>query len=175
MFIWVECVLNMYVICVLMGKHYYIGDRFWREDLCKDRQTDIVYNYTFFLYRNFHLSVPQGSCRGYIIKWYYSSPRNRCARFVYTGCDGNANQFDSEEACKEKCLRTDVVRPTRRPSFTRRPTYFTRRPTYLTRRPFFTRRPTYLRTTTTTTPAPITTRSTTQSNIIPRQCMFFLF
>ncbi|XP_065269764.1 collagen alpha-1(XXVIII) chain-like [Emys orbicularis] len=50
------------------------------------------------------LRLDQGSCRVYIIKWYYDKQANACAQFWYGGCDGNANRFDVEDECKKACV-----------------------------------------------------------------------
>ncbi|EMP38690.1 Collagen alpha-1(XXVIII) chain [Chelonia mydas] len=50
------------------------------------------------------LRLDQGSCRVYIIKWYYDKQANACAQFWYGGCDGNANRFDAEDECKKACV-----------------------------------------------------------------------
>uniref|UniRef100_A0A8C3FGL1 BPTI/Kunitz inhibitor domain-containing protein n=1 Tax=Chrysemys picta bellii TaxID=8478 RepID=A0A8C3FGL1_CHRPI len=60
------------------------------------RQNAVTISFISFLY--------QGSCRVYIIKWYYDKQANACAQFWYGGCDGNANRFDVEDECKKACV-----------------------------------------------------------------------
>lgn len=50
------------------------------------------------------LALSQGSCREYIIRWYYDKQANACAQFWYGGCDGNDNRFETEEECKNICV-----------------------------------------------------------------------
>ncbi|CAG5121255.1 unnamed protein product, partial [Candidula unifasciata] len=77
-------------------------------------------------YKDFGSHV-DGNCRGYNIKWYYSADRKQCARFVYTGCGGNGNQFDSEQECTDTCLKVgrpddrDTLEKTTRSNSTSRP------------------------------------------------------
>ncbi|XP_072365177.1 collagen, type XXVIII, alpha 1a [Scyliorhinus torazame] len=49
--------------------------------------------------------LDQGSCRNYVIKWYYDTTANSCAQFWYGGCEGNKNRFQTEEECQVKCLQ----------------------------------------------------------------------
>ncbi|OQR68203.1 protease inhibitor-like [Tropilaelaps mercedesae] len=38
------------------------------------------------------------------LKWYYDSKSSKCRRFVYGGCQGNGNRWDSDADCKKKCI-----------------------------------------------------------------------
>uniref|UniRef100_A0A672J5L7 Collagen alpha-1(XXVIII) chain n=1 Tax=Salarias fasciatus TaxID=181472 RepID=A0A672J5L7_SALFA len=51
-----------------------------------------------------NLSLSQGSCRDYSIRWYYDKQANACAQFWYGGCGGNENRFETEDECKTTCV-----------------------------------------------------------------------
>lgn len=40
-----------------------------------------------------------GNCRGMFPSWYYSADNNSCEQFIYGGCGGNTNRFETGEAC----------------------------------------------------------------------------
>ncbi|XP_030384611.1 kunitz-type serine protease inhibitor HCRG2-like [Scaptodrosophila lebanonensis] len=42
-----------------------------------------------------------GPCNARIERWTYNN--RRCVRFYYGGCDGNDNNFITEENCKSIC------------------------------------------------------------------------
>ncbi|XP_060789968.1 kunitz-type protease inhibitor 1a [Neoarius graeffei] len=44
-----------------------------------------------------------GPCRESNTMWYYSAYERKCIRFNYGGCQGNDNQFNSEDACMNLC------------------------------------------------------------------------
>ncbi|TDG42810.1 hypothetical protein AWZ03_010785 [Drosophila navojoa] len=46
----------------------------------------------------------QGICHAYMPRWSYNIATNECVYFIYGGCRGNANRFDTKELCEEKCL-----------------------------------------------------------------------
>ncbi|XP_064073976.1 papilin isoform X3 [Vanessa tameamea] len=50
-----------------------------------------------------NLPKVKGACSGYHVRWYYDSAREQCSQFVYGGCLGNANNFDSQELCQQRC------------------------------------------------------------------------
>ncbi|XP_061910812.1 WAP, Kazal, immunoglobulin, Kunitz and NTR domain-containing protein 2-like [Entelurus aequoreus] len=45
----------------------------------------------------------QGPCKAYEPRWAFSSSLRQCQSFIYGGCGGNDNNFDSKEACGETC------------------------------------------------------------------------
>ncbi|VDD87724.1 unnamed protein product [Enterobius vermicularis] len=45
-----------------------------------------------------------GQCAGKFPRYWYNSRKKRCERFIYTGCKGNRNQFETEEECKRICV-----------------------------------------------------------------------
>ncbi|KAM4539408.1 collagen, type XXVIII, alpha 1a [Odontesthes bonariensis] len=47
-----------------------------------------------------------GPCRQYIIRWYYDPEANACAQFWYGGCQGSANNFETETTCRNTCIYT---------------------------------------------------------------------
>ncbi|KAK3569003.1 hypothetical protein QTP86_021589 [Hemibagrus guttatus] len=55
------------------------------------------------------LALSQGTCRDYIIRWYYDKQANACAQFWYGGCEGNENRFDAEYDCKKTCVLTSIA------------------------------------------------------------------
>ncbi|KAF7650246.1 hypothetical protein LDENG_00128400 [Lucifuga dentata] len=45
----------------------------------------------------------QGPCKAYELRWAFSSILRQCQAFIYGGCEGNDNNFESKEACEETC------------------------------------------------------------------------
>ena len=44
-----------------------------------------------------------GKCKALFPRWYYDNSLNECQEFVFGGCGGNKNNFESKAACLQKC------------------------------------------------------------------------
>ncbi|XP_030384646.1 male accessory gland serine protease inhibitor-like [Scaptodrosophila lebanonensis] len=42
-------------------------------------------------------------CMALIPKWTYNAADNQCVEFIYGGCGGNDNRFESQSQCEAKC------------------------------------------------------------------------
>lgn len=49
------------------------------------------------------LPTLQGPCKAYEPRWAYSTTLQQCQSFIYGGCEGNDNNFESKEGCEEMC------------------------------------------------------------------------
>ncbi|KAK9886678.1 hypothetical protein WA026_017598 [Henosepilachna vigintioctopunctata] len=55
------------------------------------------------------LQKVSGPCEGYYVQWHYDSEKGYCEQFVYSGCLGNNNRFETLEECNQMCA-TDTIR-----------------------------------------------------------------
>lgn len=61
------------------------------------------------------LEAEMGPCRASMPRWHFDVSQRKCVRFIYGGCAGNRNNFDSEEYCMAVCKRLTVP-PTPQPT-----------------------------------------------------------
>ncbi|XP_066902314.1 papilin [Halyomorpha halys] len=50
-----------------------------------------------------YLPKIEGPCKSYYPRWYYDRERKTCSQFIYSGCLGNTNRFETREECDELC------------------------------------------------------------------------
>ena len=50
-----------------------------------------------------------GPCEAYTPRLYYSAVTGQCESFIYGGCDGNANNFQTLEECEAACVQTALA------------------------------------------------------------------
>ncbi|RCN35661.1 Kunitz/Bovine pancreatic trypsin inhibitor domain protein [Ancylostoma caninum] len=48
--------------------------------------------------------IDSGVCHGYIPKFAFDEDSGECIRFIYGGCGGNRNRFDTKAKCQLACL-----------------------------------------------------------------------
>ncbi|KAG5669430.1 hypothetical protein PVAND_017317 [Polypedilum vanderplanki] len=51
------------------------------------------------------LEPQAGRCRGSKTRWYYNKDTKICDTFIYGGCGGNANNFETLQACEQACAQ----------------------------------------------------------------------
>lgn len=65
-------------------------------------------NLTLLIYADVcYLPKSVGPCEGYYPTWYYDHERKHCAQFVYGGCLGNNNRFQTREECENLCVASE--------------------------------------------------------------------
>ncbi|XP_058033068.1 kunitz/BPTI-like toxin isoform X1 [Ahaetulla prasina] len=58
-----------------------------------------------------YLPPETGPCRARQTRFYYNPASNKCQEFVYGGCQGNANRFETREECHFTCVEKRGVCP----------------------------------------------------------------
>ncbi|XP_075524945.1 carboxypeptidase inhibitor SmCI-like [Dermacentor variabilis] len=49
------------------------------------------------------LEPEEGVCRAFLQRWFFNHTTKRCEKFIYGGCNGNNNNFESEKECQLQC------------------------------------------------------------------------
>nr|CAD7256084.1 unnamed protein product [Timema shepardi] len=60
-----------------------------------------------------HCTLPpdKGVCRSFVHKWFYDTAAKKCFTFIYGGCPGNDNRFDSQADCLLSCAQGNYTLP----------------------------------------------------------------
>lgn len=51
-----------------------------------------------------NLPHERGPCLAEIMSWGFDPSSGLCVQFIYGGCGGNENNFETKEACEQHCL-----------------------------------------------------------------------
>ena len=49
------------------------------------------------------LPLSRVNCLMYLVRYRYDTVTKKCVRFVYGGCEGNENNFETMEECVSRC------------------------------------------------------------------------
>jgi len=55
------------------------------------------------------LSPQAGNCRGHNLRYYWHNDMRQCLPFIFSGCNGNSNNFLSESDCQSKCGQEPTI------------------------------------------------------------------
>ncbi|XP_076444542.1 papilin-like isoform X1 [Babylonia areolata] len=70
-------------------------NRFKTKNACKQACSHVICN----------LPKAPGNCSASIKMFYYNSKKGKCEKFIFTGCQGNANRFPDKRKCKKVCAK----------------------------------------------------------------------
>nr|XP_056700463.1 eppin-like [Euleptes europaea] len=51
-----------------------------------------------------HLPSVCGNCKAMFSRFFFNASAQKCEQFVYGGCGGNKNNFETEEECSKTCV-----------------------------------------------------------------------
>ncbi|KAG5669426.1 hypothetical protein PVAND_017313 [Polypedilum vanderplanki] len=52
-----------------------------------------------------HQPPDAGRCRATVMQYYFDTASKSCEQFVYGGCGGNENRFQTQEQCQQTCAK----------------------------------------------------------------------
>ena len=57
-----------------------------------------------------------GPCMAFFRRWWYDKEKSTCSKFIYGGCKGNNNNFQSKAMCQNMCPSNRELSPQGIPS-----------------------------------------------------------
>uniref|UniRef100_UPI0037E8B17A tissue factor pathway inhibitor a n=1 Tax=Semicossyphus pulcher TaxID=241346 RepID=UPI0037E8B17A len=78
---------------------------------CRRQREDAAPPELFIFNELCALKDEPGPCKAIKDRFFFSVDTGRCELFEYGGCGGNANNFETLEACEETCLVSDEKNP----------------------------------------------------------------
>ncbi|XP_032879688.1 tissue factor pathway inhibitor [Amblyraja radiata] len=74
--------------------------------IAEDMLPDLPYGNEICVYR-----ADPGRCNGLFKKYFYNISTLKCEEFIYGGCGGNENNFETKKKCLAKCKAKDQRNP----------------------------------------------------------------
>ncbi|XP_032317141.1 WAP four-disulfide core domain protein 6A-like isoform X1 [Camelus ferus] len=59
-----------------------------------------------------------GRCLAYLPRWWYDAQNKVCSQFIYGGCQGNSNNFQSQAVCQAICPKRSKSQGLQSPTLT---------------------------------------------------------
>ncbi|XP_004923339.1 trypsin inhibitor-like [Bombyx mori] len=63
----------------------------------------LLYSFSDAFHSDCLLPIKPGFCMGYFERYAFDSSLGKCVAFIYGGCGHNANNFESQTECENKC------------------------------------------------------------------------
>ena len=60
----------------------------------------------FFTVEFCFLAKEAGTCRESLLQWFYDRSDGVCKQFIYSGCEGNQNRFETRQQCENRCSQS---------------------------------------------------------------------
>uniref|UniRef100_A0A8D0BUG5 Uncharacterized protein n=1 Tax=Salvator merianae TaxID=96440 RepID=A0A8D0BUG5_SALMN len=57
------------------------------------------------------LPADRGPCKAYKSHFFYNPDSNQCEKFIYGGCQGNENNFETLQKCRDTCVEKPGICP----------------------------------------------------------------
>ena len=57
-----------------------------------------------------------GVCKSFLKRFHYDGKTGLCRPFIFSGCKGNANNFETVNDCVQACVSTPVAQPVALPA-----------------------------------------------------------
>ena len=57
-----------------------------------------------------------GVCKSFMKRFHYDGKTGSCRPFIFSGCKGNANNFETVNDCVQACVSTPVAQPVALPA-----------------------------------------------------------
>ena len=76
-----------------------------QEEPCQPSDMDVIAAFNTDIMSRCFSPADGGPCSENLLRWYYNAILSGCRTFLYGGCRGNANRYNTKEDCMQACRR----------------------------------------------------------------------